>query len=115
VKTVWDNFWKEKGKSMEWSQKDVLYSEGMSELSNKILNHLNKDTLKEVSLLELGAGMGITSLFFGYKGADVTLLDMSKEAKPLAKEYWRKHAKHNYIIADLFTFKSKEKYDIGVT
>ncbi len=112
MENIWDTFWKEKGKKIEWSQEDVLHSKEFNELHNRILFHSNKNTLKEVSMLEIGAGMGLASLFFAHKGVSTDLLDQSKESKSLAKEYWGNRAKHNFIIADLFTFKSEKKYDI---
>ncbi len=112
IEDVWNTFWKEKGKKMEWSQKDILYSKDLNELHDMILFHLNKSDLKGTSLLELGSGMGLVSLFFAHKGASADLLDRSEEPKSLAKEYWGDYAKHNFIVADLFTFKSEKKYDL---
>ena len=112
AKNVWDTFWKEKGNKIEWSQKDILHSKYLNELYDKILFHLDKSSLKGTSLLELGSGMGLTSLFFASKNSIVDLLDKSEEPKQLAKEYWGTHAKHNFIVADLFTFKSEKKYDL---
>ena len=109
---TWDRFWKNKGKKMEWNQKDILDSKGLKKLCVKILSHLNKPDLKGLNLIEIGAGMGITSLFFGYHGANVTLLDSSEETEPLAGESWEGYAQHKFICADLFEFKPRERYDI---
>jgi 2-polyprenyl-3-methyl-5-hydroxy-6-metoxy-1,4-benzoquinol methylase len=112
MKTVWNDFWEKKGKNVEWKPEDVLNSKAMEEIAYKILSHLSKKRLKDISLLEIGSGIGITSLFFGYKGANVTLLDKSREVKNLAKEYWSNYASHRFIIEDLFNFKTKNKYDL---
>jgi len=109
---IWNVFWKEKGKNIEWSAEGMLHSKDLKEISNTVLNHLNKKNLKEISLLELGSGLGITSLFFGYNGANVTLLDKSEEARDLAKEYWANYSKHKFVISDLFEFNTKVRYDI---
>ncbi len=108
---TWNKFWKEKGKQIEWTQDDILYSEEVNDLHDRVLYHLNKDGLKDASLLELGAGMGLTSFFFANHGAKVDLLDKSKEPRLLAKEYWGE-SKYNFIVTDLFTFEPKKKYDI---
>jgi 2-polyprenyl-3-methyl-5-hydroxy-6-metoxy-1,4-benzoquinol methylase len=109
--SLWDSFWKDKGSKFEWNQKDILRSKGMKELANKITAHLGVKNLKNLNILELGSGIGTTSLFFGFHGANVTLLDMSEDAKKLAKNYWENYAKHKFIVADLFEFNSG-KYDV---
>lgn len=110
--TVWDSFWKDKGASMEWTQEDIMNSPAMKEMTSKLLKHLGRRDLKGISLIELGAGMGITSMYFATKGANVSLLDLSKEAKPFAKKYWGTRAKHKFIIADLFKYNPSVRYDV---
>ncbi|MEK6889663.1 MAG: class I SAM-dependent methyltransferase [Nanoarchaeota archaeon] len=111
VEGSWNEFWKKKGSKMEWKKEDVLESKELKEILEIMKSHLRKSNDK-ISLIELGAGMGITSLFFAHQGVKVTLLDKSPEAKGLAKEYWDDIEKHEYILGDLFTFSSKKKYDV---
>lgn len=108
---IWNSFWDKKSKKMEWSQEDILKSKGNIRLSNQIQKYLHK-SWKKVVLLELGAGMGLTSLYFAKKGVKTTLLDYSPNAQIAAREYWKGYANHKFLIQDLFTFKTKNRYDI---
>ena len=112
METLWDKFWQLKGEKMEWNQEDILKSKGMKELSAALLADLNKNNFEGVKLLELGSGMGITSMFFAHNGAKVTLLDVSPEVENLIKKYWKNYGKYAFICADLFTYKTKNKYDV---
>ena len=108
---VWNNFWKKKGKDIEWTKESILHSKNSHVLAKLILKNLKKKTFKGVHFLELGSGIGLSSYFFAYNGADVTLLDNSREVKSLAKNYFE-NIPHNFISSDLFKFKSKREYDV---
>lgn len=108
---TWDKFWKNKGKIIEWNKEDILKSKNLNNLASELLRNIKKDNFKKVELLELGSGIGLTSYFFATKGAKVTLLDNSKEARMKAKDFWG-DMKYNFILADLFRFNSKKKYNI---
>lgn len=112
IKTVWDDFWKKRGHKMEWNQKTILRSKELKKIAELLATHFNKKNLKGLRLLELGAGMGITSLYFAREGAKVTLLDLSPEVKTLAQNYWKNYATHSFIQGDLFTYNPKSTYDI---
>lgn len=100
MKANWNKFWKEKGNYIEWSAEEMLESEFSFNLSGN-------------TLLELGAGLGITSIVFANSGIEITLLDYSEEAKKKAKEYWKiTKLKHKYIVKDLFNYNPKKRYDI---
>ncbi len=62
------------------------------EASLLLSNHLLKmDLEKKIKILEIGAGMGITGLFLGVLGCDVTITDYDEDALELI----RMNAKHN--------------------
>lgn len=111
VEGSWNEFWAKKGQNIEWKSKDVLESESLKAILEIIKKFLDKKP-SGMKLIELGAGMGITSLFFAYRGVKVTLLDRSPDAKSLAKGYWNGLAKHDYVLEDLFEYNPGKKYDV---
>lgn len=111
VEGSWNEFWAKKGQNIEWKPNDVLESENLRAILEIIKKVINKKP-SEMKLIELGAGMGITSLFFAHQGVKVTLLDRSPDAKEFAKNYWKNIEKHEYVLADLFDYQAKKKYDI---
>lgn len=108
----WDKFWKEKGISMEWTPKDILVEKSLIEKAQKIKQFFPEKNLKDIELLELGAGMGITSLCFASLGMKVVLLDKSEESVSKARQYWGNVATHTYIIEDLFKFETSQRFDV---
>ena len=101
MKKVWGDFWKTSGKFIEWNKEDILNSRSLAEIFQSLCSYFHKKNLRGYRLLELGAGIGLTSYFFAKKGADITLLDNSKEAKKQAEEWWEK-TKHKYIVGNLY-------------
>jgi|SRR3989344_2838935 len=113
MKKVWGDFWKTSGKFIEWNKEDILNSRSLAEIFQSLCSYFHKKNLRGYRLLELGAGIGLTSYFFAKKGADITLLDNSKEAKKQAEEWWEK-TKHKYIVGNLFKYNEK-KFDIIIS
>ncbi len=112
MQETWGKFWKSKGSGMEWDQEAILKSKNLNEIFRIVKSYFHPTSIKGLELLELGSGMGITSLFFASKGVNVSLLDNSLEVQPLAQKYWSGYSKHKFILSDLFDFNTKIKYDI---
>jgi len=101
MKNNWQTFWKKNQKS-EWSQEDILKDDKLKIISNKMEIFFRTD-IKDLDIIEVGAGRGLCSYYFGNMGAKVTLLDNSPEAKKIAKEFWGK-IPHKFIVKDLFEY-----------
>lgn len=82
-------------------------------LSTKILlDYLSEIDLTNQTLLELGCGSGIISLFAASKGADVTASDIN----PTAIDFLRSSAEKNglkvdAVVSDLFLNIEKKEFD----
>ncbi len=77
-----------------------------------LLDFIDGLSLDKKSLLELGCGSGIISLFASFKGANVTATDINKKAL----EYLKKASEVNKIpitilYSDLFTKLNNEQFD----
>lgn len=107
----WDRFWENSGNKIEWERDSVLNSKVLKEINAKLQKFFEKNNLKDLSLLELGSGIGLTSYFFAKKGAKISLLDTSKEAKELSKKYFG-HINVDFILKDLFKYDAEKKWDI---
>jgi release factor glutamine methyltransferase len=80
-----------------------------------LLRHLQADVVKDKSVLELGAGSGLISIFCAKAGANVTATDIS----PLAIKYLQQNSRANgagmqVIQSDLFAAIPKSEFDIIV-
>src|SRR5258708_1974221 len=78
-----------------------------------LLRHISRQLLQGQSLLELGAGSGLISLFAAQKGAVVTAIDIN----PTAIEYLESNSSRNrlpivIIRSDLFSQIPKQPFDI---
>ena len=73
----------------------------------------------DTSLLDLGAGTGDNSVFFGLWGATCTLVDMNPKAIERAKFLFDtildKPGEHRFIVQSLFEFQSDDKFDIALS
>jgi len=107
---TWQTFWKKNQKS-EWTQEDVLEDNKLKYISKKIETFFVMN-IKDLDIIEIGAGRGLCSYYFGNVGAEVTLLDNSAEAKKLAKEFWGKIA-HNFVVENLFEYSGK--FDVCIS
>ena len=64
------------------------------------------------SVLELGCGSGNDAIWFAKKGFNVTAVDISEKEINLAKEKSKGISNINYIIDDIHSFSTEEKFDI---
>ena len=64
------------------------------------------------SVLELGCGSGNDAIWFAKKGFNVTAVDISEKEINLAKEKSKGISNINYIIDDVHSFSTEEKFDI---
>lgn len=91
-------------------------------LVEKIINIINKDSLKNktINILDIGTGSGAIAVSLGYylKNSNVTAMDISDVAIEITNINIRKHGLSNVktIKGDIFNFDFKEqKYDIVVS
>ena len=64
------------------------------------------------SVLELGCGSGNDAIWFAKKGFNVTAVDISEKEINLAKEKSKGISNINYILDDIHSFSTEEKFDI---
>ena len=64
------------------------------------------------SVLELGCGSGNDAIWFAKKGFNVTAVDISEKEINLAKEKSKGIYNINYIVDDMHSFSTEEKFDI---
>jgi release factor glutamine methyltransferase len=77
-----------------------------------LLNYISEFDLKERSLLELGAGSGLISLFAASKGAIVTASDISESAvNALRKNKYTNNEDLHIIHSDMFDSIPKQYFD----
>ena len=99
-----------------WQQKDhqpmVIHEEMLRQITNYHPPAGGSITNKKI--LEVGAGMGGDSVFLAKKGADVTVLDFSREALEQVKENAEKEGiLFNYVEADALDMPFKnDSFDI---
>jgi len=108
---VWDRFYEDHGKKLEWDNKSASRSPLLNNISKKILRKLEKENWKNLSVLELGGGIGLITIMYAQKGANVTLLDNAEGADELAKQFWG-GLKHEYAKEDLFKYSPKKEFDV---
>jgi len=78
-----------------------------------IIRNINKKTIKNLDILDLGCGGGLTAEPLARLGGNVTGIDFIKENIQIAKEHSKKfNLKINYIHDDLDTIRLNKKYDV---
>ena len=70
------------------------------------------DWRESLSVLELGCGSGNDAIWFAKKGFNVTAVDISEKEINLAKEKSKGISNINYILDDIYSFSTEEKFDI---
>ena len=70
------------------------------------------DWRESLSVLELGCGSGNDAIWFAKKGFNVTAIDVSENEINLAEEKSKGISNINYIIDDVHSFSTEEKFDI---
>ena len=70
------------------------------------------DWRESLTILELGCGSGNDAIWFAKKGFNVTAVDISEKEINLAKEKSKGISNINYIIDDVHSFSTEEKFDI---
>ena len=98
---------------VDFSSLDVFaFFENITALENRfILSHMGD--IKNKDVLDLGCGLGESSIYFALKGARVTAVDISPKVIELAKQLAEKYkVKINYIVSSAkdVSFK-KESFD----
>ena len=69
-------------------------------------------TTSSLSVLEMGCGTGNDAIWFAKKGFNVTAIDVSEKEISLAKEKSKGISNINYIIDDVHSFSTEEKFDV---
>lgn len=117
IPELWDNLWQKTTK-----QEDIynLIKEENSvrwqRIEEIVKNRFNN--FKNLRVIEVGAGMGTNALLFAKRGAKVTILDYSKEAISISKEFFKKNScKANFILTDALKLPKKleGKYNIAMS
>lgn len=66
-------------------------------------------------LLDLGAGSGESTVFFGHWGADCTLVEINEEASARSREIFERYlsgrGEHRFVRSSLFDFESDERFE----
>ena len=70
------------------------------------------DWRESLTILELGCGSGNDAIWFAKKGFNVTAVDISEKEINLAKEKSKGISNINYILDDIYSFSTEEKFDI---
>jgi 2-polyprenyl-3-methyl-5-hydroxy-6-metoxy-1,4-benzoquinol methylase len=85
----WDGFWG------EWNVrqtlklvKATLHSARTRKIEKRVTRHLG--SFKDLKVIELGSGVGTQSLAMGLQGAQITLVDLNKNALDRAKRIFEK-------------------------
>ena len=101
---TWDNLWKGFN-GVKFS--DSTYMLRFYELL------LGTSNFKGKNILEIGCGTGINSILMAKKGANITLIDSSKEALKVAKSILENLSLDAEIVyGDVFEYDFKGEYDI---
>jgi SAM-dependent methyltransferase len=104
---LWDNMY---GGAPEWDRLPFLCEapdENLVSYFEKGI--LNKPKLK---VLEFGCGAGRNAIYAAQKGAEVTAIDISRNAISIAEERAEKHnVKVNFKCGNIFDYRFTEKYD----
>ena len=70
-------------------------------------------------LLDVGAGTGESTVFFGLWGADCTLVEINDEASARSREIFQRYlgerGAHRFVRSSLFDFESEERFDMVVS
>jgi 2-polyprenyl-6-hydroxyphenyl methylase/3-demethylubiquinone-9 3-methyltransferase len=78
-----------------------------------ILDNINLKKVKNIEILDLGCGGGLTCEPLARLGANVTGVDFVKENIDVAKKHaFNSNLKIKYIHSDLYFFNTRKKYDI---
>lgn len=115
---VWDNVWRDlslKNKEKILFEREIrsLYWKRMKKILLK-----NFGTLKGLKTIEIGAGSAVYSLILASEGANVTVLDYSKNAIKLSKSLFKKrNLTAKFLKRDAFKL-SKEylsQFDVSIS
>ncbi len=97
----WDKTWKGRKSQISLTHKVIW---------RKLCEYIN---LNKKSYLEIGAGTGVFGKLSLEAGATrVCLLDSSTNAIKMCREYIRDDPHVSFVLSDVISFKSKEKFDI---
>lgn len=83
-KSTWDNFWERKG---DLDIAKVINNELLSVRWRKIEKRVIEQfgDFKNLEIIEIGCGAGTVSMLMALRGANITLLDLSRTALDTAK------------------------------
>src|SRR5688572_15565896 len=70
-----------------------VFHPGFFSSTKLLLRHISNENLKQKTLLELGAGSGLISMYATKKGARVTASDIN----PVAIKYLQRNAERNQV------------------
>ena len=96
----------EKGLPWEINHHEKYLDEFWDDWRDKTVN------TSSLSVLELGCGTGNDAIWFAKKGFNVTAVDISEKEINLAKEKSKGIYNINYIVDDMHSFSTEEKFDI---
>ncbi|MBE9214512.1 methyltransferase domain-containing protein [Plectonema cf. radiosum LEGE 06105] len=112
---VWSQSSHEKSEFWEWVERE---SNGFRGTKVQDYIRTNVGDISQLKTIEVGSGLGIYSFIFARLGAEVTLLDYSKQALTLAEECFQKHSlKANFILQDALSLNSDlhSRYDVAMS
>ena len=91
-------------------QREALYRDGLK---------LPPKMFDGARLLDLGAGSGESTVFFGLWGADCTLVEINDEAsarsRAIFERFLGERGQHRFVCESLFDFASDETFDMVVS
>lgn len=100
----WDSTWQGKTTKLDLTR---------SIMWKKLCQHVK---LQQRSYMEIGAGSGVFGKLALEAGAtQICLLDNSKNAIQMCKNYLGEHPQATYVLADAFTYEPEETFDVVIS
>lgn len=91
---------------------DKIYSKPERQEELITISEFIKKTFADKNVLEIACGTGYWTEKISSAAKSVTAVDINKSVIEIAEERTRKCKNINYVISDLFNFKTDVKYDI---
>lgn len=90
---------------------DKIYSKPERQEELLTISEFIKEIFAGINVLEIACGTGYWTEKISSSAKLVTAIDVNKNVIKIAEERTRKNRNINYIVSDLYTFKSEIEYD----